>query len=304
MHPYILKAPAKINLYLEIVGDRPDGYHEVVMVLQSIDLADEVELHPLSGKTIRLHCDQPHLPQDQTNLAWKAAALMQQHYPDHGGVEIALRKSIPIGAGLAGGSTNAAAVLVGLNLMWDLGLTQAELRDLASQLGSDVPFCITGGTALAVGRGEILSPLPDLDGLPVVLGKFRQLSVSTAWAYQTFRTHFSHSEAELQALRGQASQMLSAIAARDFQRIGRFLYNDLEQVVLPAHETVARLRSQFQAQAVIGTMMSGSGPTVFALCQDLAQAQQVEATTRQAFAQSDLETWVTQLCVGGIQVVG
>ncbi|MBD2020254.1 4-(cytidine 5'-diphospho)-2-C-methyl-D-erythritol kinase, partial [Leptolyngbya sp. FACHB-36] len=197
MRSYSLIAPAKINLYLEILGDRPDGYHELVMVLQSVDLADQIELRANGTSTIHMACDHPEVPRDHTNLAYRAAELMCQQFSDsfdrYGAVDIAIYKQIPVGAGLAGGSSNAAAVLVGMNLMWQLGLTQSELQELGAQLGSDVPFCITGGTALATGRGEKLDTLPELDQLYVVLAKYRSLSVSTIWAYQTYRQQFSQS---------------------------------------------------------------------------------------------------------------
>ncbi|RUR89421.1 hypothetical protein DSM107007_01070 [Nostoc sp. PCC 7120 = FACHB-418] len=145
MRSYKLIAPAKINLYLEIIGDRPDGYHELVMILQSIDLADEIEIHSLSSETIHVHCNHPQVPTDKSNLVYRAAELMVTRFPEaftkHGGVDITVHKHIPVAAGLAGGSTNAAAVLVGIDLLWNLGLTQTELEELGSTLGSDVPLC-------------------------------------------------------------------------------------------------------------------------------------------------------------------
>ena len=197
MRSYTLIAPAKINLYLEIIGDRPDGYHELVMVLQSIDLADRLELHPNGTDEVRLQCHHPEVPLNQSNLAYKAAQLMRQEFPkvasNYGGVDITIDKRIPVAAGLAGGSADAAAVLVGLDLMWDLGLTQPELQTLAAKLGSDVPFCLSGGTAIATGRGEQLDPLKDLDNLWIVLAKYQNLTVSTAWAYQAYRNQFGDS---------------------------------------------------------------------------------------------------------------
>ncbi|HEY9762831.1 MAG TPA: 4-(cytidine 5'-diphospho)-2-C-methyl-D-erythritol kinase, partial [Trichocoleus sp.] len=163
MRLYSLLAAAKINLYLEIIGDRPDGFHELVMVMQSVNLADRITVRSIGTDQIRLRCNVPGVPTDETNLAYRAAALLVQHYPSamarQGGVEITLEKRIPVGAGLAGGSSNAAAVLVGLDLLWELGLTQNELQMLGAELGSDVPFSILGGTAIATGRGEKLDPL-------------------------------------------------------------------------------------------------------------------------------------------------
>ncbi|MBD0265927.1 MAG: 4-(cytidine 5'-diphospho)-2-C-methyl-D-erythritol kinase, partial [Tolypothrix sp. Co-bin9] len=197
MRSYSLIAPAKINLYLEIIGDRPDGYHELAMILQSIGLADQIQVHSISTDNIRVHCNHPQVPTDKSNLAYRAAELMVRQFPEafarYGGVEITVNKQIPVAAGLAGGSTNAAAVLVGIDLLWKLGLTQSELEELGGILGSDVPFCVAGGTAIATGRGEQLSPLPSLDNIYVVLGKYRSLEVSTPWAYKTYRQQFGHS---------------------------------------------------------------------------------------------------------------
>jgi 4-diphosphocytidyl-2-C-methyl-D-erythritol kinase len=170
MRLYSLLAAAKINLYLEIVGSRPDGFHELIMVMQSVSLADRITVRSIGTDEIRVQCTHPLVPTDDTNLAYRAANLMVQRFPGLmaklGGVEITLEKQIPVGAGLAGGSGNGASVLVGLDMLWQLGLTQAELQDLAAELGSDMPFCVSGGTALATGRGEHLDPLglPDLPG--------------------------------------------------------------------------------------------------------------------------------------------
>lgn len=308
MRSYRLIAPAKINLLLEIVGNRPDGYHELVMVLQSIDLADEIELKPMGGDRIKLHCDHPHVPQDSTNLAYRAAKLMRECFPGHGGVEISIQKRIPIGAGLAGGSTDAAAVLVGLDLMWNLGLAQDQLHSFGAQLGSDVPFCISGGTSLALGRGEQLSPLTDLDQFYAVLAKYRNLSVSTPWAYQTYRQEFGHTYAQTQTDQeerrrtGPSVPMLNAIAHRDGTAIGEALHNDLERVVLTHHPKVAQLREKLAEQSTLGAMMSGSGPTVFTLTQTHSQANQIADQIKAEFTDPDLEIWITKLISNGIHI--
>ncbi|HTL89092.1 MAG TPA: 4-(cytidine 5'-diphospho)-2-C-methyl-D-erythritol kinase, partial [Leptolyngbya sp.] len=288
MRSYSLIAPAKINLYLQIVGDRADGFHELVMVLQSIELADLVTVRSRSVDGVRLSCDHPAVPLDQTNLAYRAAELMMHEFPEvyatFGGVEIDLQKRIPMGAGLAGGSSNAAAVLVGMDLMWNLGLTQSELQDLGAKLGSDVPFCISGGTAIATGRGEKLAPLTSLDRLFVVLAKYRDLPVSTPWAYQTYRQKFGEtypkSQPEIEAKKARSRGILTAIAHHDFKQIGQHLFNDLERVVLPEFEKVQQLRDRFAQLNSLGTLMSGSGSTVFALVETRSQAEEIRTAMR------------------------
>jgi len=313
MRAYSLIAPAKINLYLEIIGDRPDGYHELAMILQSIALSDRVDLRANGTDRLRVTCDDPQVPVDESNLAYQAADLMVQQFPEQyrklGGVDIAIEKRIPMGAGLAGGSANAAAVLVGLDLMWDLGLTQPELQELAARLGSDIPFCIAGGTAIATGRGEQLAPLPSLDHLYVVLAKYRSIAISTPWAYKTYRQQFSSSYiSDSAGQTGRRQQMHSgeivgAIGQQHSQRIGQLLHNDLEKVVLPAHPQVAQLRQTLEKMDTLGVMMSGSGSTVFALVETQAQAEQVHQRLCVAIPDPDLGIWTTHLTAKGIQVI-
>lgn len=315
MHSYSLTAPAKINLYLEILGDSASnpGYHELVMILQSIELADQIDLRLNGTEEIRLHCDHPQVPQNKSNLAYRAVELMAAQFPDvyarFGGLEISLKKQIPVAAGLAGGSTDAAAVLVGIDLLWQLGLTQPELQELAAKLGSDVPFCLAGGTALATGRGEQLSSLPSLDSMYVVLAKDRNLMISTPWAYQAYRAEFGHSylkdSASLQsrAERVHSGPMVQAILQKKPAQIGQLLHNDLEKVVLPTTPPVSQLREAFESCGALGTMMSGSGPTVFALANSEAQAQKMEQQVRAMIPDPDVDFWITKFCNHGIQVI-
>lgn len=312
MKSYTLISPAKINLHLEILGMRSDGYHELVMIMQSIDLADRVQIRSVSNDRVLLHCSHPQVPHDRTNLAYRAAELMQTEFPDaftkYGGVEITLDKRIPIAAGLAGGSGNAAAVLVGIDLLWNLGLTQTELQALGAKLGSDVPFCISGGTAIATGRGEVISPLPSLEGIYVVLGKYRSLEVSTPWAYNTYRQEFGHTyvnDVKNFADRSQhvhSGALVHAIASHDPVKIGKLLHNDLEKVVLPAYPLVAELRQEFQSHPNLGTMMSGSGPTVFSLASSRERAQDLLDRVRAKLPDPDLELFVAQFCHHGVLV--
>jgi len=313
MRHYSLTAPAKINLHLEILGDRADGYHELVMVLQGIALEDRIDIYAGSTQKIHLHCEDPDVPLGSDNLAYQAAQLMGQQYPEayaqYGGLEIHIEKNIPVAAGLAGGSTDAAAVLVGINLLWKLGLTQPELQTLASQLGSDIAFCLEGGTALALGRGEELSALEGLDDLGVILAKHQNLYVSTAWAYQTYRqqfgqTYFQQPETvATQTKQVHSAELVSAIAQQDYIKIGQLLRNDLEKVVLPAHPQVEALKLAFQEEPeVLGAMMSGSGPTVFALCPSLTVAEQVMKSVQSKLNDSTVNFWLTDVSTRGIQV--
>ncbi|WGT68439.1 4-(cytidine 5'-diphospho)-2-C-methyl-D-erythritol kinase [cyanobacterium endosymbiont of Epithemia clementina EcSB] len=313
MQSYTLIAPAKINLYLEIIRDRPDGYHELLMILQSIDLADRLEICSHGTQDFRLTCSNPQVPTNETNLAYRAAQLMKlefgEAFANYGGVDITIDKRIPVAAGLAGGSTNAAAVLVGLNLIWELGLTIPELQRLGEKLGSDVPFCIAGGTVVATGRGEKLVPIGDLNSLWVILGKYKSLAVSTAWAYQTYRQQFSHEYISDHAVvtsrisKVHSDPLIQAISHKDNHKIGQLLHNDLEKVVLPEYSQVMKLRAILEQIGGLGTMMSGSGPTVFTLCQSQQEAENIKNKARQAIFDPDLELLITKLSSTGIQVV-
>ena len=312
MQSYSLIAPGKINLYLEIIGDRPDGFHELVMILQSIELADRIDIKANDTPSITLHCHHPQVPTDKTNLAYRAAQLMCETFPEvyanYGGIDITITKNIPVAAGLAGGSSDAAAVLVGIDLMWKLGLTKPELEELAAKLGSDIPFCISGGTAIATGRGEKLDPIQDLDGIWVILAKYSNISVSTPWAYQTYRKQYSDnyvSDSKNIKMRQElvnSGDLVKAITSKNRQEIGKLLYNDLEKVVLPEYPLVAQVKSAFASLDLLGTMMSGSGPTVFALCESEDQAKNLAKQVKAAIADPNLDFWVTRLSSSGIQL--
>lgn len=307
---YRLIAPAKINLFLQIVGDYllDPRYHELVMVMQAVTLADGIHLTPLAQEVIVLTCDHPEVPTNSNNLAYKAAALMQSKFPGHGGVEIHIEKRIPIGAGLAGGSTDAAAVLVGLDLLWNLGLTQGELQTLGGQLGADVPFCISGGTALALGRGDQLTPLPDLDQVVLLLGKFSNISVSTPWAYQTYRHSYAASyaqtpsEQEQKRHQGGSRELIQALSQKSIPGLAQALHNDFETIVLAEYPPVAELRQAFLDRRAMAAMMSGSGPTVFAITESVAQAEAIKRQVQDQFSAQPLDLWIAQTCSHGIKL--
>lgn len=313
MRAYTLAAPAKINLHLEIIGDRPDGFHELVMILQSVALCDRVTVRPIGTQTIRVQCDHPLVPSDESNLAYRAADLMCTQFPERfrqfGGVEITIAKHIPVGAGLAGGSTNAAAVLMGIDLMWNVGLTHSDIQELGATLGSDIPFCVTGGTAIGTGRGEQLDFLPKPHPLHVVLAKYKSLSVSTVWAYKTYRQTFSDTYVSgVDAVgdrqhRIHSGPLVSALMHNQPKTVGELIYNDLEKVVLPEHHQVAQLKAEMQALNPLGVMMSGSGPTVFGLTETQDQAEFIKAKLEANMADPDLEVWATHFIPHGIHVI-
>lgn len=312
MTSYTLLSAAKINLYLEIIGHRPDGFHEMAMIMQSVDLCDRVTLTSQLAGARRLQCDHPLVPTDSSNLALKAVDLITNKFPELSsrGVEITIEKNIPVGAGLAGGSGNAAATLVGLNLLWNIGLTQIELEELSAQLGSDIPFCIRGGTAIATGRGEVLDPIPSLSDLYVVLAKYDSLSVSTPWAYKTYRANFSDRYVDIadsatlqeRQQRVHAGPIVTAISQKDGAAIGSHLYNDLERVVLPAHGKVKQLRDRMASHGGLGTMMSGSGPTVFTLVETQQAAHDILEKVRADLPDPDLKLWTAGCTATGIRL--
>lgn len=252
-----LRAPAKINLTLDILRKRHDGYHEVRMVMQAISLFDYISLRDLPEDCISLRCNIPGLPVDERNIMWKAARLVKNRLKVRRGVEMVLAKHIPIAAGLAGGSTDGAAVLKGLNRLWELNLSDGELLSLAAELGSDVPFCLMGGTGLATGRGEIVEPLNIHPELNLVLIK-PPFDVSTKEVYQNFSlektTHHPDDE-----------EIIRALQARDLPRIVSAMGNVLETVTLRLYPVLEKVKEELLLCGAKGVLMSGSGPTIFGL---------------------------------------
>lgn len=251
------KAPAKINLLLDVLRKRDDGYHEVEMVMTMVDLADRLELQELPEDRIVLASQSGLIPLDEKNLAFQAARLLKEKYAVNRGVYMQLEKRIPVAAGLAGGSSDAAAALRGLNRLWGLGLSVDELEALGAELGSDVPFCIRGGTAVARGRGERLESIPPPPSCWVILAK-PSINVSTADVYGKLKP------AELQT-HPSLDNMLKAIRENSFPGVCQALGNVLETVTLERYPEVRQIKSCMQKMGAEGVLMSGSGPTVFGL---------------------------------------
>ncbi len=258
-----LKACAKINLFLEVVSRRPDGYHELVTVFQAIDLHDEIELSPHENK-ITLTCSDPSLPVDSKNLAYRAAELLKEDSNTKIGVSIHLQKNIPSGAGLGGGSSDAATVLVGCNKLWNLNYTPEQLEKLGAQLGMDVPFFIQGGTALGVDRGETIKERFKSPTLSLVL-VYPNLSVSTKKVYETLDAK------PIKNIR-TADNMIQAIHSNNPELITNQLYNRLEEVTFSLHPEIKTLKQELIALGCLNAMMSGSGSAVFGICKNTSHA--------------------------------
>ncbi|MBH5320729.1 4-(cytidine 5'-diphospho)-2-C-methyl-D-erythritol kinase [Paenibacillus sp. GSMTC-2017] len=251
------KAPAKINLLLDVLRKRDDGYHEVEMIMTMVDLADRLEMQELPRDTIMLTSQVGYIPLDEKNLAFQAARLIKERYGVSKGVYIHLDKKIPVAAGLAGGSSDAAAALRGLNRLWGLGISEDELCLLGAELGSDVPFCVTGGTALARGRGEKLEPIHNPPQCWVVLAK-PPINVSTADVYGRLRANDLKTHPSIPG-------MVDALERGSFQDMCGGLGNVLESVTLDLHPEVMQLKESMLRLGADGVLMSGSGPTVFGL---------------------------------------
>lgn len=252
------KAPAKINLSLDALYKREDGFHEVKMVMTTIDLADRIELTEREDGQIEIISHNRFVPDDNRNLAYQAAQLLQKKYSVTKGVSIEISKIIPVAAGLAGGSSDAAATLRGLNKLWNLGLTLDELAVLGAEIGSDVSFCVYGGTALATGRGEIIQPIPAPPHCWVVLAK-PTTGVSTAEIYNNLDLKkVNHPNVD---------GMVEAIKNQNYEEVTKLVGNVLESVTLKLYPEVAQIKEQMKRFGADAVLMSGSGPTVFGLVQ-------------------------------------
>ena len=268
-----IEAYAKINLSLDVLRKREDGYHDLRMIMQTVALHDTVKLEA-AAKGIRLECNSKWVPCDGANIAWKAADLLINQYNIKSGVKIVITKRIPVAAGLAGGSADAAAVLRGMNDLFSLGLDPAELRSLGKQLGADVPYCIGGGTKLAEGIGEKLTDVPDFSGVDIVLVK-PKIGVSTAWVYGNLVLSdiADHDRPDIDLIS-------EALAQRDIKRVAGNMKNVLEQVTIPRYSIVQEAKHKLLELGASGSMMSGSGPTVFGIFSEGSTA--VEAYNRLA----------------------
>lgn len=258
------RAFAKINLGLKVLGKRADGYHEVDMLMQSVELFDVLEFE--RAATVELVTDSAQLNSDeQENLILKAAKVLAAATGYQGGARISLKKHIPIAAGLAGGSSDAAAALRGLNRLWETGLSMAELEGLATQIGSDVAFCVRGGTQRATGRGEVLQPVLPPQSFELVIYK-PEFNVSTASVYKAFDAAKLERILDIRAL-------CDKVCGADICAATELLGNDLESVTMAMHPIIAEIKAFMREHGAGYALMSGSGPSVFAICPDAQTAQ-------------------------------
>ncbi|MFL0267168.1 4-(cytidine 5'-diphospho)-2-C-methyl-D-erythritol kinase [Candidatus Clostridium radicumherbarum] len=260
----LIKAYAKINLSLDVIGKREDGYHLLAMLMQTIDLYDIININKAS-KGISLSSNKSYLPNDDRNLCYKAAKLFIEKYEIKEGIDIYIKKNIPVAAGLAGGSTDAAAVLKAMNDIFEVNVSNEELMELALKIGADVPYCIIGGTALCEGIGEKVKKLNSFkDHILVVIKP--PFGVSTKEVYQNLDTSkiYKHPDTK---------HLINAIEEDDLNYISKNMKNVLENVTLRKHNILKDIKNSMLKYGALGAMMSGSGPTIFAFFEDMLKAQ-------------------------------
>ena len=302
----IIKSPAKINLHLEVIGKREDGFHELAMIMQNIDLSDYLELEINNEGLIKLESDCNDLSVSSDNLIVKSANLLRKKSNINFGANIFLRKNIPIGAGLAGGSSNAAATLIGLNKLWNLNLDQKTLCLLASKLGSDIPFFINGGIQLCFGRGEILEKLESNFEYGVLLLKNPYVSVSTAETYKKYSNRFCDkyltSKEFIEKIRKDLRNNGLKRLNYDNQRFT--IKNDLQLVVENENDSVNQaLYLLSNLKNCLTFSMSGSGPTCFALFKDVETAKKELKANYKLFKEKGYDSWVCTLLEKGITFI-
>ncbi len=302
----IIKSPAKINLHLEVIGKREDGFHELAMIMQNIDLSDYLEFQINNEGLIKLDSDCNNLSLSSDNLIVKSANLLKKKLNIDLGVNIFLRKNIPIGAGLAGGSSNAAATLIGLNKLWDLNLDQETLCSFSSTLGSDIPFFINGGTQLCFGRGEILERLDSKLEYGVILLKNPNISVSTAETYKKFSNRFCDEYLTNTEMIEMIRKNLrdNGLNNLNFDKQHSAIKNDLQVVVENEYDSVKQalyLLSKLENNLTFS--MSGSGPTCFALFKDVKTAKKELTANYKLFKEYGYDSWVCTFLSKGITFI-
>lgn len=263
------RANGKINLYLDVLTDGQSGFHEIVSVMQSVSLCDRVIVSAARSSTsaVAIECNLPYIPCDERNIAYRAAMLLLEESGLSADVFIRLQKRIPVAGGMAGGSTDGAAVLATLNRLLGTPLTTDRLLAVAANLGSDVPFCLLGKTALCEGRGEILTPAPNRAKLQLLIVPSNE-SVSTPWAYAELDAMFGDFAGRREQGQPRLDRLMTALAAGDTDGVVQNMYNIFEEAILAKRPLAQRAKELLLESGAIGAMMSGSGPTVFGIFAD------------------------------------
>lgn len=276
MNQMRLKALAKINLGLDVLRRKEDGYHEVKMIMQTIQLHDQIHMKKIEEDEIRIHTNLYYLPNNENNLAYKAAKMLKDEFHLPGGVSINLKKVIPVAAGMAGGSSDAAAVLYGMNKMYGLKLSMQELMDRGVKLGADVPYCIMRGTALAEGIGEKLTKLPAMPKCHILIAK-PPINVSTKFVYENLHANDLKPEDH-----PPVDAQIAALEEGNLEKLVENMGNVLERVTVPEYPVIDELKKLMKEHGALGAMMSGSGPTVFGIFKSYAQAKKASEAIEKA----------------------
>ena len=268
MNQIRLKALAKINLGLDVLRRKEDGYHEVKMIMQTIHLHDQIHIRKIEEDEIKIRTNLYYRPNNENNLAYRAAKLLKDEFNLPGGVSIHLKKVIPVAAGMAGGSSDAAAVLFGINKMYGLKLSMQELMDRGVKLGADVPYCIMRGTALAEGIGEKLTKLPAMPKCHILIAK-PPINVSTKFVYENLHANDmkpeDHPDVDIQ---------IEALKEGNLEKLVANMGNVLERVTVPEYPVINDIKQIMVENGALGAMMSGSGPTVFGIFTDYTKAKE------------------------------
>ncbi len=280
-----LKALAKINLGLDVVRKREDGYHEVRMIMQTVHLYDKLDITKTKENKIAITSNLSYVPTNENNLVYKAAKLLMDEFQIKEGVSVNLIKRIPVAAGMAGGSSDAAAMLYGMNRMFELGLSRQQLMERGVKIGADVPYCLMRGTALAEGIGEKLTQLPPMVKCPVLIAK-PQISVSTKFVYENLKLNE-------ETVHPDIDRLVTAIRNKDLNAVAEHMGNVLESVTILEYPVIEQIKAQMIQSGAVNSMMSGSGPTVFGLFED-------EKTARRAYEKMAASGLAKQIYVTSI----
>ena len=275
-----MKAYAKINIALDAIGKREDNYHLLRMIMQTVDLYDVIEIENSNDSNISISCNKHYVPTDERNLAYKAAVLFRDEFNIKDGVKINIKKNIPVAAGMAGGSTNAAAVLVIMNRLFNVNASLEVLKEIGLKIGADVPYCIEGGTALCEGIGEIITPLKPFENKILVVLK-PNFGVSTKEVYTNLDINKIRKHVNIEGL-------IQAMENDDLDYVSKNMKNVLENVTLKKHTILKNIKEDMRKSGALGAMMSGSGPTVFAFFDDMLTAQRAFEFLKGKYKYSDV----------------